>query len=228
MVTYGEAYISLAEEFELPVAGVKNVSLRQLDHGLRDKSPRGAGAAQITARDLTNLVIPLVCGIGPKEAPHVTYAIGDLDLEGAELWSVDSAIGVLNGEFPTQFSSDQILHLKSDNILQALAGGKVSPLLRHLPIAAKFGDTFAAILEKLAGPDDPLLEFLEVEIFPTRPAAGIRVRVGNSKDPSQSFFYEVGFTCAEEKRSKRRDRAINKIPKELLVDLAKLIARPKD
>ncbi len=228
MATIGEAYNYLAEEFEVPVAAVKNIGLRLLDHGLRDKSPRGAGAAQIKAKDLAYHVIPLVCGIGPKEAPHAMHAIGDLDLIGANVWNVDPDVGVLHGQFPTHYSSAQILHPKRDNLIEAFAHVQVSGMRQHLPLVAKFGDTFAAILEKLAGPDDPQLEFLEIEIFPTRPAAGIKARVTSSEDSSRSLFYEVTFSCSKENRSKRRDRAINEIPKELLVDLAKLIARPKD
>ncbi len=228
MPTIGEAYIYLAKEFELPVAAVKNIGLRLLDHGLRDKSPRGAGAAQLKARDLTNHVIPLICDIGPKEAPHMTQAIGDLELAEAQVWDSDPESGIPLSDFPTAIFPTQILHPKGDTALPASAVGSVTPLLLHLPIAAKFGDTFAAILEKLAGPDDLLLEHVEIAIMPRRPAAYIRVRVAESKDSSQIFDYEIAFSSAKGKISKRRDQATHEIPYELLVDLAKLIARPTD
>lgn len=224
MATIGEAHIYLAEEFEVPVAAVKNIGLRLLDHGLRDKSPRGAGAAQITAKDLTYHAIPLICGIGPKETPHVMGALGDLDLIGAEVWKVDPDIGFMLGQGSVDLTASQLLTLNGGGF----ASIEVNQLLQRLPLAAKFDDTFAAILEKLAGPDDPLLEFLEVDIFPTRPAAGIRARVAPSEGGSGSVFYNVSFSGPMEKRSKRRDRAINQVPKELLVDLAKLIAPSKD
>ena len=172
------------------VFGVNPVTLESIDRvlssaGLRNKGGRGRSAAQMTGRDISNLALAVVHGVGMKDAPALVAKVSGLSPNQARVKRFSASNSVLD---QLADGTDWSVPAWHDDFYRL-------PLGQELVSADSLGSAMAVIVDGLAA-----------GVLSNEVGHDITVKITNH-DPAARLYYQAnGVRLEVTYRSPEADR----------------------